>query len=111
MIKLSAYFTGFGSRADGSAGLRFSTQELSPEDFSELKKSLNQFGWIVFKENDINESDIPDTNAEEEGISASERLRRVLFVYYKQKKIKEDFEVWRRRQMETIIEKFKEKLE
>lgn len=48
MIRLPCYFTGFSSKADGSFGLRFATQELSVEDVMELKKDLNEFGMLVF---------------------------------------------------------------
>lgn len=110
MIRLPAYFTRFGSKTDGSASLGFATQELSPEDFALLKQHLNQFGWVVFKENDVSESDIPDENAEEEGISASERLRRRCFVYWKDKVNDNDFNSWYRKYLESIGEKLLERL-
>ena len=110
MIKLPAYFSGFSSRADGSAGLRFTTQEIDAETFSELKNHHNAFGWLVFKENTFEEGDIPDENAEEEGISASERLRRRMFVFFKQKKLEGDFELWRKNQLEVLGERYLEKL-
>ena len=110
MIKFPAYFTGFGSKADGSASLRFATQELSPADFAILKENLNSFGHLIFAEN-ATESDIPEENAEEEGISSSERLRRRMFVYFKQKVNTGDFETWRKKQMEILGERYLEKLE
>ena len=91
MIKLPAYFSGFSSRSDGSAGLRFTTQEINPEDFSELKKNHNAFGWLLFRENQLEDSDIPNENAQEDGISSSERLRRRMFVYWKNKINHSDF--------------------
>lgn len=109
MIKLAAYFTGFSSKADGSASLRFATQEIAPEDFAELKKHHNAFGWLIFSENQNEE--IPDENAEEEGISASERLRRRMFVYWKMKINTGDFETWRKQQMEVLGERYLGKLE
>ena len=33
MLKIPSYLTGFSSRSDGSAGIRFTTQELTTEDF------------------------------------------------------------------------------
>jgi len=74
---------GFSSRADGSAGLRFTTQELSADDFANFKNEHNAFGWLIFSPNEAEE--IPDEDIEEEGISASERLRRRMFVYFKEK--------------------------
>ena len=109
MIKYPAYLTGFSSRADGSAGIRFATQELTGEDFAELKRHHSAFGWLLFSEN-ANELEVPEENAEEEGISTSERLRRVLYVLWKQRGVKTDFELWRRQYMERLIDKIKEKL-
>lgn len=110
MIKLPAYLSGFSSKTDGSASIRMSTQELSAEDFSLLKQHLNKFGWWVFKETEIQDEDIPSQDLEEDGISASERLRRVMFVYWKQKVNDGDFDSWRRKTMEKFIDKFKSKL-
>lgn len=110
MIKLAAYFTGFGSRADGSASLRFTTQELQPEDFGALKEAHNAFGWVIFAPN-VSEDDIPDENATEEGISPSERLRRRMYVYWKNKVKDGDFDLWRKQQLEIMGSKYLEKIE
>ena len=110
MIKLPAYFTGFSSKADGSASLRFATQELTPDDFAELKKVHNDFGWLLFAPN-ISDEDIPEENAEEEGISASERLRRRMWVYWKNKVNDGDYDSWRRKQLEIIGERYLEKID
>lgn len=109
MIKLPAYFTGFSSKADGSASLRFATQEISPEDFGELKKHHNAFGWLVFAEQ-REDAQVPDEDIEEEGISASERLRRRMFVYWKTKVNEGDFETWRKQQIEAVGQRYLEKL-
>lgn len=112
MIKLPAYFTGFSSKADGSASLRFATQEVSSEEFGEFKKHHNGFGWLIFSENKNEE--LPEENAEEEGISSSERLRRRMFVYWKHPRGvdgKGDFETWRKQQIDLAGEKYLAKLE
>lgn len=110
MIKLPAYFTGFASKADGSASLRFNTQEIMPADFAVLKENHNAFGWLLFQENDISEKDIPSEDAEEEGIGASERLRRRMYVYWKSKGIETGFDTWRKQQLEKIGDALLEKL-
>ena len=84
-------------------------KELSAEDFAELKRNHNAFGWLVFSEN--KDEQVPDENAEEEGLSPSERLRRRMFVYWKKKINDGDFENWRRKQLEILGEKYLEKLE
>jgi hypothetical protein len=111
MLKFPAYLTGFRSKSDGSAGLTFATQELTGEDFSQLKQHHNAFGWLVFSPNESEIPEAPSEKAEEDGISASERLRRVMFVYFKQKVNEGDFDTWRKQQLEALIEKYKEKLD
>jgi hypothetical protein len=110
MIKLPATFMGFSSRSDGSAGIRFVTQELSPEEFADLKQNLHAFGWVVFAQN-VGLEDIPSEDAKEEGISASERLRRRMYVYFKEQEIDGDFDLWRKQQLEKIGDKYLSKLE
>lgn len=117
MIKLPAQLTRFGSRADGGAGLGFVTNELSPEQFSDLQRHLHGFGWLVFKGNatgeleELVQGDIPADNAPDDTISPSERIRRAQWVYHKQKQLTEEFEAWRRREAERIAQAYLEKLD
>ena len=112
MIKLPAYFTGFSSKSDGSAGLRFATQEISSETFAELKNNLNTFGWLLFKENDFTIDDIPEEDADENIKSPSKRLRAVIYVLAQQEKIpKAQFESYYREKMDKLINWVKGKLD
>lgn len=108
-FKLPAYFTGFSSKSDGSAGLRFATQELQAEDFAELKRNHNAFGWLIFSEN--KDEDIPDENAVEEGLTPSEILRKRMFVYWKKRVGEGDFDLWRKQQLEILGQRYLEKLD
>lgn len=113
MIKLPGYFVGFASKTDGSATLRFSTQELVGEDFSDLKKNQGAFGWIVFKPQDageLTEADMPSEQVEEEGISPSKRLYNRMFVYWKNQKIDMDFDAWRKKQLDILGQRYLDKL-
>ena len=111
MIKLPAYLTGFSSRADGSAGIRFATQELTSDDWVELQQNLNQFGWLVFSANEAQPTDIPKEEAEDKAKTPSKRLRATLFVLWKQKGEPQDFESFYRVQVEKVIEAIKSKLD
>lgn len=111
MIKLPAYLTGFSSKSDGSAGIRFSTQELSADDFSLLKQNLNEYGWLVFRPNEYKEEDMPSEDAEDAEKTPSKRLRASLFVYWKQKGEHGDFEQFYRENMEKFINVVKDKLD
>lgn len=111
-IKIPAYLQGFSSKTDGSASLRFSTQELSADDFALLQKHLNLFGWLLFAESDLKASDIPKEEIhEDENKSPSKRLRATLFVWWKQRNETIDFETFYKKQMEVLIDAVKTKLE
>jgi hypothetical protein len=111
MIKLPAYFLGFNSKTDGSSGLRFAMQEITDIEFANLKRNLNAFGWLLFAENQ-SELEIPQEPAEEDkDKTPSKRLRAVLFLQWKKEKPFSDFDTFYRKEMETIIENRKEKLE
>lgn len=109
-MKFPAHFTGFGSKADGSAGLRFSTQELTSDQFAELKNNLNSFGWLLFAPQE-EEIEVPKDKISDETKKPSLRLRAVLFLLWKKKGEEGDFESWYRGQIELIIERIKAKLD
>ncbi len=112
MLKLPAYLTGFSSKSDGSASVRFSTQELSSEDFALLKKYLNEFGYLLFKESYIKDEEIPDEEPlEDDQKSPSKRLKAVLFLVWKKNGEKDEFNTYYRKQMEKFINVVKDKLE
>lgn len=111
MIKLPAYFTRFGSKSDGSASLGFNTQELNASDFAILKENLNNFGYLLFKENQIQDEDIPTEDMEDKEKTPSKRLRAVLYILWQQSGKKSPFEMYYREQVEKVIEYIKNKLD
>lgn len=110
MIKMPAHFTGFSSRADGSAGMRFSTQELTSDDFANLKQALNGFGWLVFASQE-EKVDVPTEAISDETKKPSARLRACFYLLWKKKGEVGDFELFYRGQMELIIDRIKGKLD
>ena len=110
-MKHPAYFNGFGSKADGSAGLRFSTQELSADDFASLKRELGSFGWLVFAPQE-DKVDVPNEKLNDERKKPSERQRAVLYLIAKQKGVEDkEFDAWYRAYMDKHIERLKEQLD
>jgi len=116
-FKIPAYLVGLSLLKDGGGSIRFSTQELTAEDMFALKQYHNAFGWLLFKENEIEPEELPTEDAELEGKTPSKRLYNVLYAYYRQKKEKGSmpdskmFNQFYREQMEAIIEHFKDKLD
>ncbi len=101
----------FSSKADGSAGISFSTNELSDTDFLELKRRQGKFGYLCFKENTFSSADLPKEDADEGQKTPSKRLRSVLFILWQQEGKKGEFEVFYRENMNKAIENIKARLD
>lgn len=111
MIKLQCYLTGYNRKADRSCNIRFETQELTSEQLLELDKHYQAFGHLLFKENEINLSEMPTEDALEGQKTASKRLRAVMFILWSQRGKNGDFEAFYRVQIEKIIDQIKTKLD
>ena len=113
-IRTAGQITSISSRADKSLRLSIVTPELSVTEraeFMELQGELLQAIFIP-EEHQTEEMKV---EADLDGKSPSERQRNVMFVYWKKMsdlgKIKDDFSLWYRNNLEYIIEKYKEKIE
>ena len=96
---------------DGGMSLGFYTQDLSSKEKVQLMDFLHSFGWLLFKENEFSDSDIPKDDASDDTKKPSQRLRSVIFIYWKQQGSKGDFDQFYNQKMEFIISQFKERLE
>lgn len=95
---------------DGGIRLKFETQEIPNDEKLVLLDYHQKFGYILFKQNSFSDSEIPKEDAPDDSISPSERLRKRLFVYWKEKKIAGDFEAWRVKEMDRIGQAYLDKL-
>lgn len=112
-ITVAAQLTGVRSRADRTWTLTFNTQEIGA-DAAGLMELLMDQGWLLFSPNDdLSAVDIPEVRADAQlsEKSPSQRLRDVLFVYYKQSKSTQPWETFYLSQMNRIIDIVKENLE
>ncbi len=117
MFQTASVIEKMTTRADKTVKLVVSTQELKPNEATELFKLINKPGYFLFKENAIMFEDIPleDAKIDDNEKSVSQRLRSVLFVWHKQQTEKgkrtDTFNTFYREYMETKIDKIKETLE
>lgn len=113
MFKVPSQVSKVETTTDGGLKLTIHTQELTPSDKSDVMQLHNQIGWFVFSATDIEQTDIPDEPIEFEGQKTlSERLRNVLFrLHEKQGGKPEDFESYRSKIMESLINRYKAKLD
>lgn len=113
MLNIPSQITKVETTSDGGMKLTVHTNELQPSEKSELMQWHNKFGWIVFSPTDtITDEDIPNEAIEFEGQKTlSERLRNVLFRLHEAQGGKpEDFEAYRVKIMESLINRYKSKL-
>lgn len=100
-------------RKDGSIKLSFDSRELSAEEYMVVMGFRNTEGWLCFSPNE-EDLEIPKEHAEIDEKTPSERLRAVLFVWYKQetesRKFVGTFETFKREKYEKIIDTVKSKL-
>lgn len=99
--------------SDKTLRLRIDTQEMTNEEKSDIFSLHDKFVYLFFGDNleyKPSFADLPPIVLEDNEKSPSERLRAVLFVYWKEKGIKEDFDVFYRKYINKVIESVKEKL-
>ena len=113
---VSAILTRISYLKDGGLSIGFSTMELTDEEKVIASKYHGKQGWLGFKENEITIEDFPEEDAAtDETKSQSQRLRAVLYVWWKQERQNtisvDDFEKFYRHHMERIINKYKTFLE
>lgn len=96
--------------------LTVDTQEtLTPEQKSELFDLYESVGYFFFLKQatvTIKTDELPEIHLDQDAgeKSPSQRLRAVLFIYWKQKGSKDDFELFYRRWMERCIDQIKQQL-
>jgi hypothetical protein len=102
-----AILTRLAFTKDGGLSIGFATNELTDKDKVIASQFHGKFGHVLFKENEITPEEIPDADATDESKSPAQRLRATLFVLWKQRGKKGDFESFYRLQMENAIDRVK----
>lgn len=99
-------------KADDSVKLNFTTNlEVSTDDFVLIDSYRRQSGYLLFRENEFTDADIPAEDAPNDTKTPSQRLRSTLYVYHQQQGITEPFNIWYATQVEKFISSIKERLE
>ena len=102
---------GITFKADKSVSLRFATGELTSEEKVAISDHQLSQGWLLYSENPIQEEEIPKRMADTGGKTASQRLRGVMFLNWKQHGEKGVFQNYYNEKMEKLIDLYKEKLD
>lgn len=115
MKAIPSYIKKITTLKDKSLQLTVETQEVDSETKTYLFDLHDSYGFMLYFKNAPNpeEVEIPEGNAPtfgEKEKSPAQRMRNVLFVWWKQQGEQGDFEVFYRQQMEKMIDHFKGKL-
>ena len=89
MILLPATFDGFRSLKDRSVNITFNTQELTPDNFTEIGQAVNSFGFLAYKVEPFAKTEVTmiealKTDFEDTGKTPGERLRNVHYRLWEQ---------------------------
>ena len=109
-VQLAGIITSMSHTKDRGLRIGFVTQELNEEELNEIMKYFQLFGYVLFKPNEFQDSDIPKGDIEKKGLTLSQRLRNVLYVYWQQINTNQTFDEFYREKMENIIAMVKNKL-
>lgn len=96
---------------DGGLSLGFATNELKSEEKIMASEFHQKFGWLLFKESEFSDADIPDTDAPDETKTPSQRLRAALYVLWKSRGSNGDFQDFYTKNLEQAIERVKRLLD
>lgn len=112
LVQVPAQLAGFSPRADRSYKLQFETQELTGEQVAILADNYQGQGWLLFKPNaEVTDADVPSVDADAGLESPSVRLRKRLWVYWKQQGKKGSFEAFYLAYYQKQLEAIDAKLE
>ena len=113
-ISTKCQITSLSSRNDGSLRLSVVTPELSVLERSEFMELQNQLLQVLFTPEEFQTQEMV-IDKDLDGKSPSTRLRSIMFVWFSKLKekgeVKDDFSLWYRNKMESIMDKIKLKLE
>ncbi len=99
------------TRSDGSLSLKFSTPELEASEKTAFFELLNLNLKLLLQPADGEPVELKEVKGQFDRKTPSQRLRAVLFVFWKQADSTGDFEDFYRKRIDDVIDMFKKKLE
>ena len=112
LIQVPCLVVDMKPKADRSWKLSFETRELTGEEVKLLAENLQGQGWLVFKPNEesIVVDEIPTVDADAGVESPSSRLRKRIYLYWKQRGRKGSFDAFYWDTMQKFMEFVEERL-
>lgn len=114
-IQVAAQIVGISPKADRSVTFRVVTErEILPEEFSLFMSYFQHSGWMLFRENEFREDDVPASDAPTGKKTPAQRLRSVIYALWKEQHpgaTASEFPPFYEQTMESIIQAVKDKLD
>jgi hypothetical protein len=113
ILKVPSTISKVSTTADGGLRLNVDTQELRSEDNAILMGLYNKLGVFIFAEADINQEDLvdlPEVKVDKGQKTPSQVLRNRIFIFWKEKKLGGDFDMFYRRELERLGQAYLEKI-
>ena len=111
-FSIPAQLTGINTKADRSITIRFnSSLEVEDKQLLEILRFRNHEGWLLFKENEVSDAEIPKEDADIERKTPSQRLRAVYYLLWEKEGKKGRFSDYYISKMEYLIDFYKGKLD
>jgi len=110
-ITCPAILTSASTRADGSLGLRFATPELDASSKTAFFELLNKNLKLLIQPESEEPTNLHEVKGQFERKTVSQRLRGVLWIYFNQSVKEGEFDDWYKKQVEIVIETWKQRLE
>lgn len=115
IVQFSSIIDGVQKKKDGTLSIKLGSQELSPQDTALIFDLGNKQIWTALAETELTKEDIiiPDEVIEfKNDKSSSQRLRNIIFVYWKEKTAQtKTFDEFYKGYINKIIENIKDKLD
>ena len=97
-------------RKDNSIKIGFETGELSVTDKTKILERAGELGTLIFVPDDEVQAPPEKIEVDMKKKSLTTRLYNVIYVYWQQCGAEGDFEIFRRNEMERLINQYKDKL-
>jgi len=110
MIEIPAILSSISFTKDNGLRLGFITNELNHDEKIAVQEYYQKFGYLLFKANQFQDTDIPKDDIEDKTKTPSKRMRACIYKYWQQSG-EGDFEVFYRAKMEALIDHIKTKLD
>jgi hypothetical protein len=109
-VTCDVILTGASTRSDGSLSIRLSTPELPAESKTVFFELLNQNLKMLLQPTDGSPAELHDVKGEFDRKTPSQRLRAVIFIWWRQLNEPGEFEDFYRKKTEVLINYVKDQL-